>query len=67
MLTQKLEFEIEYEPVTKTLLLIDYSPPKQQKPVKLVFNNVKDIDGLKTVIEAWTTLKEEQAKKDLQN
>jgi len=64
MLNMNLEFELEYDCAKRKLLLIDYDPPNDKEdPVRLAFTNVNDIDGIKTVVGAWITLKAETEEK----
>ncbi len=67
-MTQMLEFELTYDPNKQKLTLIDFNPPRDNdKPLKLAFTNVIDVEGIKTAIGAWITLKESAEKNDCEN
>lgn len=58
-MTQMLEFELTYDPNKQKLTLIDFNPTRDNdKPLKLAFTNVIDVEGIKTAVGAWITLKE---------
>lgn len=55
-MNKKLEFELEYDPGKEELVLIDYSTAKNDKPIRLTFKGVSDIDKFKLALTAWIEL-----------
>ena len=62
MITQKIELELNYDPEKQTLLVIDFNFPNRETPIRLNCSKVKDIDGIKTAVEAWIHLRESSVK-----
>lgn len=58
MLTKSIRFELEYYPEDKELMLIDYTPPNNVKPVKLIYKGIDDIEKLNVALNAWIEVKE---------
>lgn len=57
MLTERLEFELEYDPDSEKLTIIDYKMKGLKNPFKMVYANIKEAEQIAKTVEAWINLK----------
>ena len=62
MLTNDLQFELEYNPATKKLTLIDYKMKGLRNPFKMIYGSIETAEQIGKTVEAWVKLKETQNK-----
>lgn len=61
MLKMKMEFELEYDPITQKLTFIDYRMKGLKNPFKMVYGNIQDAEQIGATVTAWIKLKEKQS------
>lgn len=60
MLNERLEFELEYDPITRKLTFIDYKMNKLKNPFRMIYANIETAEQIANTVKAWIKLKETQ-------